>query len=164
MNDTDRRGRGAAIILAVTILLLDQATKLFVLHRLDLSQGPINVLPVMDLTLVWNRGISYGLLQSEGLGRWLLVAFTAVAVVALSVWLWRTQRPLVQIAVGLIIGGAIGNLIDRVAYGAVVDFVHLYYAGFSWYVFNVADAAIVVGVVVLLIDSLFPGRTAQTDP
>ncbi|WP_108660506.1 signal peptidase II [Acuticoccus kandeliae] len=157
-------GRAAGIILAAAIFLADQATKLLILHKVDFSNGPVPVLPVMSLTLVWNRGISYGLFQSEGTARWVLVAATALATVALTVWFFRTERPLVRIAVATIVGGAIGNLVDRVVYGAVVDFVHLHYAGFSWYVFNIADTAIVVGVILLLIDGLFPVKTAQTKP
>lgn len=146
------RKTGLAVLLAV--FALDQLTKLWVLHVLDLAAGPREVLPFMELTLVWNRGISYGLFQTEGAGRWLLVAFTVAASIALGIWLARARYPLVCVALGLILGGAVGNLVDRVAYGAVVDFVHLHAGRFSWYVFNIADAAIVVGVVFLLFDSL----------
>lgn len=152
-------GRAAALALAAGLFVTDQATKLWVLHGLDLSAGPIRVLPFMDITLVWNRGISYGLFQQDGTGRWLLVAFTAAVSLALLAWLWRTREPLVRIALALVVSGALGNLVDRIAYGAVVDFVHLHYGSFSWYVFNVADSAIVIGVVLLLWDGIFgPGR------
>lgn len=147
--------RTAALALAALVLLLDQATKLAVLHRLDLAAGSRPVLPFLDLTLVMNRGVSYGLLQQDGTGRWLLVALTVAATLALSVWLWRARRPAVRLALGLVVGGAVGNLVDRIAYGAVVDFVHLHYGRFSWYVFNVADAAIVAGVALLVLDGLF---------
>ena len=152
---TIQRARGISLALAVLILIADQATKLWVLHRADFSEGPIPVLPFMDLTLVWNRGISYGLFQSEGTGRWVLVALTVAGTAGLCVWLMRAREPLVALGIGIIIGGAVGNLIDRVAYGAVVDFVHLHAGGFSWYVFNIADAAIVVGVIFLLWDAFF---------
>lgn len=141
------------------MFVADQATKLWVLHGLRLDEGSLRLLPFLDLTLVWNRGISYGLFQQSGLGRWLLVAFTVGASVALSVWLVRATRWRLQLSLALIVGGAVGNLVDRVVYGAVVDFVHLHYAGYSWYVFNVADAAIVVGVIGLLLDSLLSPRS-----
>ncbi len=131
------------------------------LHRADFSEGPIAVLPFMDITLVWNRGISYGMFQAEGWGRWLLVALTVAGIIGLSVWLMRARAPLVALGVGIILGGAVGNLIDRVAYGAVVDFVHLNAGGYSWYVFNIADAAIVIGVVFLLWDA-FIAKKPQT--
>lgn len=152
-----RRTNTAAVgfILAAAIFVVDQATKLYVLHRVDLSDGPVALLPFVDITLVWNRGISYGLFQQDGVGRWLLVAVTAIASVALAVWLWRARRMMVAIAVALILGGAVGNLVDRVVYGAVVDFVSMHYGQFSWYVFNVADAAIVVGVIILVADAVF---------
>jgi signal peptidase II len=153
---------GAALCLA--IFAADQATKLWVLHGLRLAEGPVRVTPFMDFVLVWNRGISYGLLQQEGLGRWLLVAVTVGASVALGIWLIRSERGLVALAVGGILGGALGNLVDRVAYGAVVDFVHLHYGNFSWYVFNIADAAIVIGVIALLADGLLAPRIRQTEP
>ncbi|WMS44850.1 signal peptidase II [Acuticoccus sp. MNP-M23] len=152
---TIQRARGIALALAALILVADQATKLWVLHRADFSQGPIALLPFMDITLVWNRGISYGLFQADGAGRWVLVGLTMAGIVGLGVWLMRTGAPLVALGVGVILGGAAGNLIDRVAYGAVVDFVHLNAGGYSWYVFNIADAAIVVGVVLLMWDAFF---------
>lgn len=153
----------AGAVLAALIFIADQATKLWVLRGLRLGEGPIEVTPFLEFILVWNRGISYGLLQQEGLGRWLLVAVTVAASVALGVWLARSQRRLVALAVGGILGGALGNLVDRVAYGAVVDFVHLHAGSFSWYVFNVADAAIVIGVVLLLVDGFLAPRTRQTE-
>lgn len=150
--------RGASLALLLATLALDQASKLWILHRADFSGGPIEVLPVLDITLVWNRGISYGLLQTDGWSRWLLLGGTAVAVVGLFVWLMRASRPLVTLGLGAILGGAIGNLIDRVAYGAVVDFVHFHVGTWSWYVFNIADLAIVLGVAVLVLDSFLPRR------
>lgn len=159
---TAPHGVAAGFGLAAAVFVLDQATKLWVLS-LDFAAGPLRVAPFLDITLVWNRGISYGLLQQDGVGRWILVAGTVVAAVALAVWLWRAERSAVQFGLGAIVGGALGNLVDRVAYGAVVDFVHLHIGRFSWYVFNVADAAIVLGVLALLLDGL-RGRTGRTDP
>ena len=130
--------------------------------RID-ERGPIRVAPFFDLTMVWNRGISYGLFQQhEAAGAWALVALSLVAAVALGVWLARTQVWIIAIALGLLIGGALGNAIDRALYGAVADFVLLYWIPFFPYVFNVADAAIVAGVALLLYDSLvLEGRRRQ---
>ncbi len=105
--------------------------------------------------LVWNRGISYGLFQQHSeAGRWFLIVFSLAAAVGLSIWAWRSGERLLSLALGLIAGGAIGNMIDRILYGAVLDFAHLHWGDFSWYVFNIADAAIVAGVGLLLYDSV----------
>ena len=154
---------------AATTTLLDQALKLWLLFVFDLQgRGLVRLTPFLDLVLVWNRGISYGLFQQDGpLGRWVLLALTLAAVALLWTWLVRSSSWLMVLALGLIIGGALGNAIDRVAYGAVADFVllHLTTSSFSfkWYVFNLADAAIVAGVAGLLYDSL-AGRRAAKQP
>ncbi|MEM8664965.1 MAG: signal peptidase II [Pseudomonadota bacterium] len=153
-----RAGLKPALIMLGAIFVADQLTKLWILHRVDFSAGPIEALPFLNFTLVWNRGISYGLFQTEGMGRWVLVGLTVAGTVALSVWLARARHRLVRFSLAAIVGGALGNLVDRVAYGAVVDFVHLHAAGYSWYVFNIADAAIVIGVLGLLWDSFFGAK------
>lgn len=142
--------------LAVLVLILDQAVKLWLLRVVDLaSAGPIRIAPFLEFVLVWNRGISYGLFQQDtGTGRWLLVGFTLVVIGVLMVWLVRARDRWTATSVALIVGGAIGNLIDRIAYGAVADYVHFFVGSFSWYVFNIADAAIALGVVGLLVDAL----------
>ena len=122
------------------------------------ARGIVRLTPFLDLVLIWNKGISYGLFQQDGpLGQWVLLALTAIAVALLWIWLARSTSRLTAVSLGLIIGGAVGNAIDRMAYGAVADFVllHLTTASFSfkWYVFNLADAAIVAGVAGLLYDS-----------
>jgi signal peptidase II len=143
-------------VVALATLALDQASKLYLLFIDPLSlREPVRLAPFLDLITVWNRGISYGLFQQHTeFGRLALVGLSAVAAIGLSVWLRRVQTPLLAAALGLIVGGAVGNAIDRVAYGAVFDFVHVHVGQFSWYVFNIADAAIVAGVVGLLYDSL----------
>jgi signal peptidase II len=152
---------------ALLTCALDQAIKLYLLFPYDLAaRGRVQVLPFLDLVLAWNRGISYGLFQQDGpFGQWALLALKAVAVALLWIWLARTDTRLTAISLGLIIGGAIGNAIDRLAYGAVADFVllHLTTASFSfnWYVFNLADAGIVAGVVGLLYESLLAGRAVK---
>ena len=146
---------------------LDQAAKLWLIYIYDLgSRGMVPVTSFLDLALTWNTGISYGLLQQDSdLGRWLLLAFTLAAVVFLSVWLARVEARLTAVALGLIIGGAVGNAIDRLAYGAVADFVYFHVMvgawEFRWYIFNLADAAIVAGVIGLLYETVFPVRAAK---
>ncbi|MCX7308507.1 MAG: signal peptidase II, partial [Afipia sp.] len=125
------------------------------------------VTPFFDLVLAWNTGISYGWFQDAGpVGQAILLAIKAIAVIVLAVWMARSGTRLAAIGLGLIIGGAIGNGIDRLAYGAVVDFVllHAQIGGksYNWYVFNLADVAIVAGVVGLLYDSFVTPRAAKT--
>jgi signal peptidase II len=141
--------------IAAGIFAADQATKLWALFvRRIVETGPVRIAPFLELIEVWNRGVSYGLFQqSTDVGRWLLVAVSAVAAIGFGVWLARVRDPLLAAALGLLIGGAVGNLVDRVAYGAVFDFIHLHWGNFSWYVFNIADAAIVAGVAGLLYDA-----------
>lgn len=150
------------LILALVVLALDQASKLWLMFGLDIAnRPPITIAPFLEFVLVWNRGISYGLFQmSHDFGRWALVVGSVIATVLLGIWLMRAQGRVLAIGLGLIIGGAVGNLIDRVYWGAVVDFVHFHVGSFSWYVFNVADAAIVFGVIALLYDSFF-GHNAR---
>lgn len=154
-------GRLSPLVLAIAVigLLLDQVSKLWLVYSFDLSaNGPVRLLPVLDLVLVWNRGISYGLFQQDSdLGRWLLAGFTVFATIALWIWSTRVTLKLPAVALALIIGGALGNGIDRIAYGAVVDFVYFHAGGFSWYVFNLADVWIVAGVAGLLYDSFANG-------
>ncbi|HMI95016.1 MAG TPA: signal peptidase II [Micropepsaceae bacterium] len=148
----------AGWLVALAALIADQLSKNYLLYGLDFrSLGPaahIGVLPFFDLVMVWNRGVSYGLFQAGSFaGMLVLTIFSLVAVVALSWWLMKAERPILGAGLGLVIGGALGNVIDRILYGAVADFFHFYAFGHDWYVFNVADAAITVGVVVLLLDA-----------
>jgi lipoprotein signal peptidase len=154
------RLRGFGIGMALAILVADQISKWWVLEVFDLpARVSVPVLPFLNLTMVWNRGITFGLLSSDsGWGAALLAAVALGVVVALTVWLWQAERMAVALALGAVAGGAVGNVIDRIAYGAVVDFLHAHAWGWSWYVFNVADAAIVGGVGLLLLDSLLAGR------
>lgn len=148
------------LIVALAVVVLDQATKLWLVYVFDLgARGAVPLMPFFDLVLVENKGISYGLFQQDGpVGQWVLLGVKVIAVILLSVWLARVNSRLVAVALGLIIGGAVGNAIDRLAHGAVVDFVlfHVTTASiqFNWYVFNLADAAIVAGVAGVLYDSL----------
>jgi signal peptidase II len=144
---------GASV--ALVTLALDQASKLYFLFVDVLSlREPVALAPFLELVVVWNRGISYGLFQQHtDLGRWILIVISILASIGLGFWIRRTTGRLLSASLGLIAGGAIGNVIDRLAYGAVFDFLQLHWGSWSWYVFNVADAAIVAGVVGLLYDS-----------
>ncbi|HEX9214060.1 MAG TPA: signal peptidase II [Bradyrhizobium sp.] len=159
----------AGIISAIVTVILDQASKLWLLNVFDLARwGAVKVTPFFDLVLAWNIGISFGWLQNDSQAAQLaLMAVKAVAVVALAIWMARSHTFLATVALGLIIGGAIGNGIDRLAYGAVVDFAlfHIEIGGntLNWYVFNLADVAIVAGVAALLYDS-FLGVPAAKAP
>jgi signal peptidase II len=147
--------------------MLDQASKLWLLKVFDLAdRGVVEVMPFVELVLTWNTGISYGWFQQEGpFGQGALLALKAVAVALLWIWLAKASSRLSAVALGLIIGGAIGNGIDRLAYGAVVDFVLLHVVTatwhFNWYVFNLADVAIVAGVIGLLYESLAGGSAPK---
>lgn len=140
------------------VLAADQASKAWVLYGLDLPQlGRVEVIPTLSLTMVWNQGVTFGLFRAEGAwGPLLLVAVAVAIVVALALWLRRAESRLVAAALGAIAGGAVGNVVDRLRFGAVVDFIHFHVGGWSWYVFNVADAAIVCGVTALVLDGLRP--------
>ncbi len=157
------------LIAGLIVLAADQLSKWWVLRGLDLPVlRQVVLLPVLNLTMVWNRGVTYGLLN--GLGNWghvLLTVFPMVVGVALGFWLYRAESKVGAVAIGMIAGGAIGNVIDRGRFGAVVDFIHAHvetpWGDYSWYVFNVADAAIVCGVAALMLDSLLSKRRHAAD-
>lgn len=142
-------------VIALITFACDQGSKLWLLNGFDIAdKQPVTVTPFFDLVLAWNRGISYSLFTTDSAkGPWILLAVTLAATLLLAVWLWRTDQPWTAVALGLLIGGALGNAYDRFAYGAVVDFVHLHAGNFSWYIFNGADVAICTGVAVLLLGS-----------
>jgi signal peptidase II len=157
------------ILAALAVLILDQASKLWLLFVFDIAhRGAVPITPFFDLVLAWNVGISFGWLQNDSQFAQIgLMVIKAVAVIVLAIWMARSRTPIATVALGLIIGGAIGNAIDRFAYGAVVDFAlfHVQIGGkpFNWYVFNLADVAIVAGVAALLYDS-FLGVPAAKAP
>lgn len=159
----------SGVIAAIVALVLDQASKLWLLFVFDIARrGAVKVTPFFDLVLAWNVGISFGWFQNDSpAAQIILMLIKAVAVIVLAVWMAWSRTRIATIALGLIIGGAIGNAIDRFAYGAVVDFAlfHVQIGGntFNWYVFNLADVAIVAGVAALLYDS-FLGVPAAKAP
>jgi signal peptidase II len=162
--------RDWGFVAAMVALLLDQGSKLLLLHSFGFGAmrpgDTIPVLPFFNLEMVWNPGISYGLFPARGLaGTLLLGLFSAIAVAILGWWMWHSHRKSLAIGLGLVIGGALGNLIDRLIYGAVADFFHFYAFGYDWYVFNVADIAITFGVIALLYDALIkPETRAERSP
>ena len=154
MSDVRREG----LLAAGLAMALDQIFKYLLLYEFDfINMRPfdrVEVLPFFDLVMVWNRGISYGLLQADSfLFTRLLTLFQLAAVTLLTWWLLRAERRFLGLGLGLVIGGALGNVIDRIRFGAVADFFHFHAGNFSFYVFNIADAAITLGVVVLLADA-----------
>jgi len=155
------RALGAAVALAV--FALDQISKFAVVHGFVVTNAePTPLLPFLGLTLRLNPGISFSFFPQQTFsGVALLLLFTLAATALLSVWLWRTRSPLVGVGLGAIIGGAFGNAFDRLAYGAVVDFLDFHAFGRHFFVFNLADAAINIGVVLLLLESVLGGRAVK---
>jgi len=145
-----------ALALALAIVVVDQAVKYWILAGLRLQEGQsIAVVGPIHLTGVWNPGVSFGFLQAQhDLVRWLLAGFSIGVAVMLSLWVRTTQRPLFAVSVGLVIGGAVGNVIDRIRFGAVVDFVDISRLIYFPWIFNVADSAITIGICLLLVDML----------
>jgi signal peptidase II len=152
---TVTRAGSVAFILAALVAILDQAAKSWIVDGLKLTPGiPQPLIGPLRLTLVENAGVSFGLLQSGGWARWALAAFALAVAGALAWWVRRSEKLYTGVALGLVIGGAIGNFLDRVRFGTVVDFVDVTQLWFPW-VFNIADSAITVGIVLLLIEGFF---------
>ena len=151
---------GAAAMLAT--LAADQANKLWLIFVYGIEgRQPVVLAPFFDVIYAKNPGISYSLLRARSeTERFGLLVLTLAATVFLGVWLWRSNTKIVALGLGLIVGGALGNACDRLAYGFVADFYHFHLGSFSWYVFNLADVAIVAGVTLLLYDLLFLARKA----
>lgn len=159
------------LLVAAVVLVLDQACKALFLYGLGwietlgqpMNGKQIEVLPFFDIVMVWNKGISYGLLQADSaFERWLL-AFFALGVTGFLIWWLRGIKDTrLALALGLIIGGALGNVIDRILYGAVADFFYLHAFGYGWYVFNIADTAVVMGVVIMGLDLVITEWRSRT--
>ncbi len=149
--------------LAVVIIVVDQLAKSWVLNDLQLGDGrSVPVFGPLHFSLVRNQGVSFGLFQGSDLGRWILTGFSLAVSIGLAIWALRLDKVLTGLAVGLIMGGALGNVIDRVRYGSVVDFVDVTRTHVFPWVFNVADSAITVGVILLLAESILVPRKAAT--
>lgn len=147
--------------LAVVVLLLDQVTKQIALSQLTLHE-PVALLPFLNFTLVYNKGAAFGFLSSAS--GWQNAFFIVVALVACGVILYllrQSRERIFSAALMLVLGGAIGNLVDRLIYGYVIDFVDVYYQSWHWPVFNVADSAITIGAILIAFDAFRPGKSSQ---
>lgn len=145
----------------MVVLAADQASKAILIEFLNgLNFEPIRITGFFSIVMVWNRGVSFGLFGSgEELTRWLLTVFALVVAVCLVFWMRKQSKRLPVIALGLVVGGAVGNAIDRIVYGAVADFFDIHVAGYSWPAFNIADSAITVGVILLVADALLAPKS-----
>ncbi len=151
------------LIVASAVIILDQATKWWVVTIFMNPPRVVDVWPFFNVVMVWNRGVTFGFLSDAPFwGRWAFVGLSLAIVAILLLWLRQAETRWRAAAIGLIIGGALGNVIDRVNYGAVADFLDLYVAGYHWPAFNFADAAITVGVTIMFFDALFkPKETVK---
>ena len=160
--------RNLGFLIAAIAALTDQALKIWLLVGFGLidyvqQNGPLALTSFFDLVLVWNKGISYGWFPQEGpVGQFILITVAALASGLLIAWLRQMRFHMTAVGAGLILGGAIGNAFDRVMHGAVVDLFHFHWGDFSWYIFNLADVWIVLGVLVLMYDS-FLGPSAKSE-
>ncbi|CAA7613206.1 signal peptidase II [Magnetospirillum sp. UT-4] len=157
------------LILAAIVMILDQATKWWIVETVMRPEGVaetpffspvrIEVLPVFDLVMAWNRGVSFGIFNTDGPWNALVLSVLSLVISGgLVLWLHKAETRLVGYALGAIIGGALGNVVDRIRWGAVADFLDVHVAGWHWPAFNLADSAITVGAVLLVLDALFPRR------
>jgi signal peptidase II len=142
-------------VLAI-VFILDQWTKQIAIDALAHPARYVEVTPFMNFVLAWNPGVSFGLFQGQA--PWVMIAGTAVITIGFLIWMWRTRDRVLGIALAMVVGGALGNLVDRLRHGAVTDFIDLHVAGYHWPVFNIADTGITIGAALLLIDSLFGGK------
>jgi len=144
-------------------LAADQANKLWLIFVYGIeARQPVRLAPFLDVIYAKNRGISYSLLRAQnGMERLALLIVTLAATAFLGLWLWRAGTKTAALGLGFIVGGALGNAYDRLAYGFVADFYHFHVGSFSWYVFNLADAAIVAGVALLICDSFVPANRSR---
>lgn len=148
-----------ALALAIAVIAADQASKAW-LYTYLVSTGRriVEVLPFFNLVAVWNYGVSFGILNAgPSAGTWAFVGLALTIVIVLAIWVAKADRVLPAVALGLVIGGALGNVIDRIRLGAVFDFIDLHAMGVHFWAFNVADSGISIGVALLLMDSLFGG-------
>ena len=153
-----RRG----LIVALVVFLYDQFCKWSLVETLNNPPQQIEIFPFFKLVMVWNQGVSFGMFASDdGSRRWMLIILSLAIVAYLINWLKSVDKMSLVIAMGLIIGGAIGNVVDRLVWGAVADFFYFYYEEWFWPAFNIADSAIFIGVVILCWDSIVSGSSQQ---
>jgi len=161
---TNDNGLRLGLTIAALAFLLDRISKWWLLDYVDMpSLIHIDIAPFFNLVMVWNKGISFGMFSESGSShKWVLTAISIVIVGVLVYWLYRTSNRLSAYAFGLIIGGAVGNIYDRVSYGAVADFFDVHIAGFHWPAFNIADSAITVGVALILLEAFLAREKPQS--
>ena len=141
--------------LAAFVLILDQISKWVVLNHLMVPPQKLVVTSFFNIVLTWNRGVSFGLFSNASVyGPWLLAAIAFGFIAVIIFWVWQAETKIMALAFGSVLGGAIGNLLDRLRFGAVTDFLDFHAFGYHWYVFNIADAAIVIGVALILFQYL----------
>jgi signal peptidase II len=151
------------LVIAAIATALDQASKWWLMSVLEKAGGPIELLPVFNLVMVWNPGVSFGMFQSGSVwAPWILSALALVIVVVLVRWLGKAETRFIAGGLGLVIGGAIGNVIDRMIWGKVADFFDVHIDAWHWPAFNIADAVIVIGAAILVLDGLFASRGRDT--
>jgi len=151
--------RRLGLLLAAAVLALDQLSKWWILAVVMDPPRTIAVAPAFNLVMGWNRGVSFGLFGGDdALSPWILIGVALAIVAVLGRWLWQTEDRLLGAALGPVIGGALGNVVDRVRFGAVFDFLDFHWAGYHWPAFNVADAAITLGAAGLLVHALVGER------
>lgn len=154
-------GRGVfliGLIFMILVFTLDQATKWWIVTEVMTPPRFIPVFPSFNLVMGWNRGVSFGIFDTASPpNQWLLIGLALIIVAVLFVWLKRADSRLISVALGMIIGGALGNVMDRIHYGAVADFLDFYIGEFHWPAFNVADAGITIGVIILVLESILVG-------
>lgn len=168
LNAITRMGLGIALI----VFGVDQATKWWVVEQIMRPPRLIPVTPFFNLVMGWNRGVSFGLFNHDGAANaWVFTGLALVIAAVLLAWLRKAEKPIIGLAIGLIVGGALGNALDRLRFGAVADFLDFHVWGYHWPAFNVADSGITVGAALLLADALFhraekpkneaPNRTSE---
>lgn len=146
-------------IIAAIIAILDQLSKNYVFAMLMKTENnEMKLLPFFNLVVVHNYGISFGMFNDISYGPLILSAIAIIITIMLLIWMWREKKLYLSIALGLIIGGAVGNIIDRVRYGAVADFLDFHISGYHWPAFNLADSAVFIGVAMILLESFFTGK------
>lgn len=152
-----------ALAFGLAIFLADRLSKIWLIDFLQNAhpQGYLELTPFFRLVMVWNKGISFGMFQSQGQGRWILFSIGVAVTLALLVWLWRVERRWLAVAIGAVIGGSVGNLYDRWSYGAVADFFDFYLFGYHWPAFNLADSAITIGVALIILDAILEQRAEK---
>lgn len=176
MTIADRRLFFGGLLIAALVFAVDQAVKAAFLYWAGFVNcapcpvgiapcvpcAPTEVLPFLNFVMVWNPGVSFGMFPADSaVERWGLIVFSLLVSAGLAVWLARIHQVLLALAIALVIGGALGNVIDRILFGAVADFFHFHAFGYSWYVFNIADAAIVIGVAIMIADAFLPDAGAR---